>query len=286
MSRLPAQAVEPLELAIFELPSIDSSTSAQPLATSVACAVTNSTCEWVRYSGGFRVFLPGEKHRDAYRKKIRASGTGTAYRQLIERKADLVFVARRPAAEERALASKQGFDLNARPIARDALVFIVEAANPIEDLSLASIRGIYAGEVRSWAELGGNRQSIQAFGRNSLSGSYQLMRELGIEDRSQTILMGMKDPLLEVAARPNAIAYTVFYFDEHMAAKDSRKRIAVDGVAPSEETIRDGTYPLATEVYAVIRSDLDESHVARRIVGWLATEEGRGAVEAVGYVSY
>jgi phosphate transport system substrate-binding protein len=223
--------------------------------------------------------------------RVRKSGTSRAYRQLIEGGADLIFVARSPAAAEERLAQERGIEMHAVPIAYDALVFLVASANPVEDLALESIRRIYTGEITRWTELEGEDEPIEAFVRNDLSGSFELMRELVLGERhgaelEERMLYSMMAPLLEVAVRPNAMAYGVFFFDEHIAPTGSRKRIAVDGVLPSRATIRDGTYPLRSKVYAVIRSDLDDGHPAQRIVAWLATREGRATVERTGYVAF
>ena len=48
-----------------------------------------------------------------------------------------------------------GVELEQKPVGRDALVFIVNEENPIESLTLAQLRDIYAGRVTNWKELGG-----------------------------------------------------------------------------------------------------------------------------------
>jgi phosphate transport system substrate-binding protein len=62
------------------------------------------------------------------------------------------------------------------------------------------------------------------------------------------------------------------------------KIIAVDGVYPDSKTIKNKTYPYTTEVYAVIRSDLDKSSIAYRIYELLLSEAGQPVIAESGYI--
>ena len=278
-------------LAIVDLPRIDSSTSAQPLAMGIACAVTGVACDWVGGPQTPKRLLPEESRRNEFFERIYKSGTQGAYRRLIEAEADLVFVARRPAEAERALAREKRVDVEATPVAIDGLVFLVEASNPVHALSLVQIRAIYAGEIQNWSDLGGRDAPIEAIVRNDLSGSQELLRELVLGENGRLALdrrmaMSMMATVMAVNVREHAIAYSVFYFDERIAPPGSRTRVAVSSVAPSSESLRDGSYPLRAEVFAAVRSDLPKDHAARRIVKWLGTAGGRAAIEELGYVAY
>jgi phosphate transport system substrate-binding protein len=63
------------------------------------------------------------------------------------------------------------------------------------------------------------------------------------------------------------------------------KTIAVDGVAPDKNSIRGKKYPFVSEVYAVIRSDLDRNSMAYKIYELLMTEKGKKVITESGYVS-
>ena len=57
----------------------------------------------------------------------------------------------------------------------------------------------------------------------------------------------------------------------------------MDGVLPSDETIADGTYPLAGYNYAVVRADEPADSAARRMVDFLLSEQGQQCVENAGF---
>ena len=92
---------------------------------------------------------------------------------------DIILVARKPSQDELAAAEKAGVELDVRPIARDAFIFLVSRKNPVESLTLEEIQSIFASQQpRNWNEFGGNDQQIMPFERERNSGSRELMDEL------------------------------------------------------------------------------------------------------------
>jgi phosphate transport system substrate-binding protein len=69
-----------------------------------------------------------------------------------------------------------------------------------------------------------------------------------------------------------------------MLPTEGVKLIGVDGVPPTSENIADRSYPLTTEVYAVIREGLRDDHSAVLLRDWLLGAEGQAVVEESGYV--
>lgn len=61
------------------------------------------------------------------------------------------------------------------------------------------------------------------------------------------------------------------------------KMIAIDGVAPSVENIKNHTYPVIAPVYAVTYQDNPNENVAK-LLDWICSEEGQYIIEETGYV--
>ena len=138
------------------------------------------------------------------------------------------------------------------PIGRDALVFIVNGQNPVESLTRSQLVDIYAGRITNWSEVGGPDQPIVAFQRDGTSGSQTLFKKLlmGSEPLMEAptelrpgMMGGLIDGLAGYSGAGNALGYSVFYYASEMYQKPGLKFLAVDGVAPSAETIGDGSYP-------------------------------------------
>jgi phosphate transport system substrate-binding protein len=184
--------------------------------------------------------------------------------------------------------------LEKKAIGRDALVFIVNDANPIQSLTQDQLRAIYAGEVTNWKELGGEDAEIVAFQREEDSGSQTLFKKLLIGDGTlmpaptelaPADMGGLIDCVAEYNGSANAIGFSVYYYVEQMYSKPGLRLLAVDDVLPSNETIGDGSYPLCNAFYAVIRADAATDSPERQLYDWLDTEAGRACIEKAGYVA-
>lgn len=239
------------------------------------------------------------------------SGTHDSLVNLVEGKCDLVFTVRGPSASERALAAERGVEIELTPVAKDALVVIVNRRNPVKGLTSAQVRGIFKGEFKRWAELGvvvedngvgfDEREAIKnkivAFTRERDSGSRELfdalvMREAGgapaaakdEEDGDALIGYGMGGPFNLLTLAEDGISYTVRYYEHFMAASPLTRTIAVDGVEPNAETIASGKYPHVVPVYVARRRGEPADSPASRLLNWLVSAEGQAVVRESGYV--
>lgn len=186
-----------------------------------------------------------------------------------------------------------GVELEQKPVGRDALVFIVNEENPIESLTLAQLRDIYAGRVTNWKELGGADAPIVAFQRSEDSGSQTLFQKLLIGDGelmeaptelAPASMGGLVDSVAAYNNSANAIGFSVYYYVDQMYSQPGLRLLAVEGVAPANDTIASREYPLCNEFYAVIRAGAAPDSPERRLYDWLSTDAGRACIEKAGYV--
>lgn len=284
-----------LNFTVEEYPKVDGSTSTHPLDVIIACRLLNiSYYETIWYDGTRRIVPnasePGKEYiAENITANIIHHGTHDAYVNLINGTTDLVLVARLPSEDELAFAGEKSVELEAKPIALDAFVFILNEKNPIDNLTIEQIQGIYTGAITNWTEVGGNYTDINPYQRDENSGSQELMKtlvmkELEMIDAPDMILYGMMGPINRLSWDENGIGYTVYFFEEFMAPNDHVKLIGVNGYYPDYENIKTRKYPITTEVYVVIRKDLDKDNNAYKLRDWLLSEEGQSVIEESGYV--
>lgn len=276
----PASEPEPIpEETLFtftreNFPRLDGSTSTAPLAEAV-CSV-----------------LLGEKREDVT-DLVRFSKTTSAYYNLISGDADLLFVGE---PNEAVLTEKEesGFRWEQTPFATDAFVFVVNEDNPVDSITVDQARKIYTGEITNWKELGGEDREIIAFQRNAEAGSQSLMEKLVMQgtpmmDAPTGYIVGTMGQLMEAVksydGSPGAIGYSVYYYAEEMKMAQGLKLLALEGVEPTPETIRQEQYPLLNPKYVVIPADAEEDTPNRILYNWLLSEEGQRLVAHEGYVS-
>ncbi|WP_240644365.1 substrate-binding domain-containing protein [Paenibacillus paeoniae] len=253
-----------------ELPVLDGATALYPLYSAFAMAV-----------------YP-EKDYDVHRSEVRSTKTSQAYESLFSGEADLIFAAE-PSERQRGDALAAGAELALTPIGREAFVFFTHADNPVTGLTLEQIQNIYAGNIKSWDELGGKRAAIRAFQRPEGSGSQSALQRL-MRGRSLTnppqedVAAGMGGIIARTADYrnyPDAIGFTFLYYATEMVRNGEIKLLAVDGVYPDRESIADDSYPLSSPFYAVT-AGTSNPHV-ESFINWIRSEQGQKLVEKTGY---
>ena len=228
---------------------------------------------------------------------VTCSGTVDAYQRLIQGDTDLIFVAA-PSQEQLDMAAQAEVELHLTPIGREAFVFFVNSKNPVEGLTVEEVQGIYTGQITNWSQVGGKNQSIRPFQRQENSGSQSALLRLMeglplIEPEQEDRISGMGGIILDVADYrnySNAIGFSFRFYASEMEANDQIRLLALDGVPPAKETIRDGSYPISDSFYAVTAASTGQPDPRESdpqldaFLRWILSEQGQRIIEDSGYV--
>lgn len=229
--------------------------------------------------------------------QVTCTGTIEAYERLMEGRTDIIFCAA-PSKDQLALAENMGVELHMTPIGREAFVFFVNSENPVEGLTVEQIQGIYTGEIRNWKDLGGKWQKIRPYQRAENSGSQsallRLMEGLPLmEPEKEDRIAGMGGIITQVASyrnHKNAIGFSFRFYSTEMVENEQIKLLALNGVEPTIDTIRDGSYPISSNFYAITASPIGEpapeerNEDLRALIDWILSEQGQRIIEETGYV--
>lgn len=263
---------EPFQFTRDNLPRLDGSTSTAPLAQAM-CAV-----------------LLGED-LDQVAELINFSRTTQSYRNLMEGSADLLLAAE-PAPEVLA-ELEAGDQWLLTPFAMDALVFVVNQDNPVDDLTCEQVQKIYTGEITNWSQVGGEDLDIVPFQRNAEAGSQTMFEKLvmaGLPLMDPPIswtadsMSGLLEAVRSYDNSPAAIGYTVYYYANDMEMAKGLKVLSIDGVEPSAAAIRAGDYPFLNPYYVAIREDTEADSPTRILYDWVLGPDGQKLAELEGYV--
>lgn len=204
---------------------------------------------------------------------LQYSNTRGAYKGIVDGTVDIA-VCVAPSEEQLAYAAEQGVELVFTPIGREAFVFLVNRENPVNSLTVEQVRGIYAGTYKSWSEVGGDRSPIAVLQRNAGSGSQSALLNFMGDTPVQT-------DYLTFLGR--SIGFSFRFYVEGIVEDGDVKMLALDGVYPNAENIRNGSYPIINELYAVTRKGEENPNV-QAFVDWMLSPEGQAIVEGSGYV--
>ena len=270
----PTPSAQTITFTRENFPRLDGSTSTAPLGRAIAAVLLGET-------------------EDEVADLIQFSRTTESYRQLMAGERDLV-IAAEPNAAVFDEMKEAGFEVKMEPFANDGLVFVVNADNPVDSLTLEQIQGIYTGEITNWKEVGGEDLPIVPFQRNAESGSQVLMEKLVMDgltlmDPPEGYLVesmgGLIDGVMGYDNSANAIGYTVFYYAHDMEMADGLKVLKVDGVTPSADTIRSGEYTLRNPYYIAMDASQPEESMTAVLYRWILSEDGQRLVARQGYAS-
>lgn len=204
------------------------------------------------------------------------TGSGTGITAVSEGRCDIGLSSRALKDEEKELGLEETI------LAIDGIAVIVNPENPIEDLDVETIAKIYTGEITNWSELGGNDAEIVLIGREAGSGTRDGFESItDTEDTCQyrQELTSTGDVITTVVQNPDAIGYASV-----ASVKESVKMLTVGGVAPTEDTILDGTYTIQRPFVMVTRADEDLSEAAQRFFDYALSEAAYEIITAAGAV--
>ena len=196
------------------------------------------------------------------------------------------------------MAKAAGVELHLTPIGREAFVFFVNAENPVTGLTVEQIQKIYTGEIKNWREVGGKFQKILPYQRAENSGSQtalqRLMGDLPLmEPKKEERIGGMGGIITSVANYrnfKNAIGFSFRFYSTEMVKNDQIRLLALNGVEPTVDTIRDGSYPISSSFYAITASPIGQpapeetNEDLAALINWILSEQGQWLIEETGYV--
>jgi phosphate transport system substrate-binding protein len=276
-------------------PRVDGSTSTSPLNMMVACKLLDIGYRWKRSPFQNTQSLEPNLTNNSEKilEQVKTSQTHESFINLINNDTDLILSARKVSRDEKEYADAKGVDLIETPIALDAFVFTLHPSNPIKSLTIKQIQDIYTGKITNWKELGGIDAKITPYLRNANSGSQELfemmvMKDLNIMEFPESFLELVINSMIGVfdvvTSDQNSICYTFHYYKEQMITETNVITAAIDEIHPNKESIKDKSYPLVVEVYAIIRSNLDKSSMAYKLYELLQTENGKRVISESGYI--
>ncbi|WP_337576078.1 phosphate ABC transporter substrate-binding protein [Fournierella sp.] len=166
--------------------------------------------------------------------------------------------------------------------ALDGIAIVVNTENTVEDLSLEQIAKLATGEITNWSEVGGPDAPVVLIGREAGSGTRDGFESIvGVEDKCayEQELTSTGAVLAGVAANPNAFGYVSL-----ASVDDTVKMVTVDGVAASEETVKDGSYKIQRPFVFVTKEGEELSAQAQAFYDFALSEDAAELIAAAGAV--
>ena len=204
------------------------------------------------------------------------TGSGSGITAVQEGTCDIGLSSRALKDEEKSAGLKETV------LAYDGIAIIVHPDNPVSDLSVEQIAKLYTGEITNWKDVGGNDAEVVLIGREAASGTRDGFESItGTKDKCQyrQELTSTGDVITTVSQNPNAIGYASL-----AAIKDSVKALTVNGVAPTEATVKDGTYLVQRPFVLVTKEGAALSETAQKFFDFAISADAASIISAAGAV--
>lgn len=205
------------------------------------------------------------------------TGSSSGIQAVLEGRCDIGLSSRELKAEETA----QG--LTGTVLALDGIAVIVHPDNPVSDLDVDAIAKLYTGEIANWKDVGGNDAPVVLIGREAGSGTRDGFESItGTKDACQyrQELTSTGNVITAVSQNPDAIGYASL---ANLA--ESVKALTVAGVAPTEDTVKDGSYVIQRPFVLVTKTDTALSEAAQAFFDFAASADAAPLIAKAGAVA-
>ena len=204
------------------------------------------------------------------------TGSGSGITAVSEGRCDIGLASRALKDDEKASGLKETV------LALDGIAIIVNPENKVSDLTVEQIAKIYTGEITNWKDVGGDDAEIVLIGREAGSGTRDGFESItGTKDscKYRQELTSTGDVITTVAGNPNTIGYASL-----ASIKDTVKAISVNGVAPSEATVSDGSYEVQRPFVLVTKEGVELSKAAQLFFDYATGKDAADIISAAGAV--
>ena len=227
--------------------------------------------------------------------EVSGGGSGVGIKSLISGQADMANASRKMKDSEKTRAKEElGKDPVELIVGRDALAVYVHKDNPIDEISLAQLKAIYAdgGNITNWSDIGitmpeDTADEITRVSRQNNSGTYAYFRESVLDEEDFKLgsidQSGSKDVVALVSTTLNSIGYSgMGYATPDVKMLKIKTSDDGDAVEPKAENVINNTYPIARPLHIYTLGE--PAGNVKEYLDWIMSDAGQAVVSEMGYV--
>ncbi|HEX9048137.1 MAG TPA: phosphate ABC transporter substrate-binding protein PstS family protein [Verrucomicrobiae bacterium] len=219
--------------------------------------------------------------------QVTGGGSGTGIAALRNNATDIASASRQMKPEEvAAILASHGERPMEIKTAMDGICVFVNDDNPLKEISFAQLDRIFRGEIKNWSEVGGPDQPIVVYSRENSSGTYAYFKELILKDRDYTAraltMPGTAALINAISKDKNGIGYGGVGYASGVKVLAVKAGDKDPAVLPSDDTIRNNTYPISRYLYFYVLPSSNKGTIAQ-FINWVLGAGGQAVVKEIGY---
>lgn len=234
--------------------------------------------------GSTTVAVPMEGLAEKYKEvtpevvvEVQGVGSSAGVKAVADGTADIGMVSRELKENE------QNDDFVITTMAYDGIAVVVNPANGVTDLTAAQVKDIFEGTVTNWSQVGGKDQPVIVVSREDGSGTRSAFEELlklekeidgkKVSSMSQSALIAEGNGTMKatVASKEGAIGFVSLGFID-----DTVKLVSIDGVQPTVESVKDGSYSISRPLLLITHKDANSQ--VTTFVDYILSDAGQEIV--------
>ena len=212
---------------------------------------------------------------------LESKGTPYGFGALAGGFCDIAGASRLPSKDEAEVLQFRNTELHDHVIGAYSVPVVVNAANPMANLTREQVRDLFTGVITNWSAVGGPDAPVHLFARDPISGTYIGFKELAMENkpyaREQNLFTNYQGIVAGVAKDADGIGYSSL----ELAASSGVKAVSIGGIAPGVESVNSGEYPYARKLH-LFTSKGHESPDALDFIQFALSERGQKVLVETG----
>ncbi len=224
---------------------------------------------------------------------VTSTTSGDGFKTLQDKSAQVGMSSRRiKPAEARALKEAGAGNMvsveQEHIVAVDSLVVITHPSNPVKQVSLEQLRGIYSGAITNWQELGGEDAPITVVNRQDGSGTQSVFKGGVFGDSGDTFASNLtiaednNDMASLINGDPNAIGYVGYAFQRGAKALTLINECGIP-TEPDAFSAKVEEYALQRRLFLYNRADNTNDEV-REFLDFAKSEDADGVIAKAGFI--
>jgi phosphate transport system substrate-binding protein len=231
-----------------------------------------------------RLFAEYSKDHPAITFDHEFKGTPYGLGALMAGRCDIAAASRPLTENDQALAKDRNVQLNENVLGSYSVAVIVNASNPLTNLTKENVRDIFTGTIRNFEGVGGANGPIHLYVRDPISGTYLGFREVAMENKPYALELKTCTSYDEIAKAVAKDPQGIGYVSIELAAKDGGvKGVSIGGVAPALTAVEQSKYPYA-RILRLYTDKARESAAARDFIEFAQSKPGQQILIEMGYV--
>jgi phosphate transport system substrate-binding protein len=202
---------------------------------------------------------------------------------LMVGRCDIAAASREVTTNELDMARSRDIAFNEYIIGSYSVAVIVNAANPVGNLTVDQVRDIFTGAIQNWKDVGGPEAPIHLHIRDPISGTYLGFLELAMDKKPYALGVKTHTNYVDIVREVGRDANSIGYASIELATSAGVKPVSIGGVAPTADAVNKGQFPYA-RVLRLYTDKARESSAAMDFIRFVQSDQGRKIMDEMGFV--